>query len=64
VIIDMDIYRKLRYMYVQQGKSQRAISRELGISRNTVNKYCEGEHVPWERKTYERKSSVVTEEVR
>lgn len=64
MIIDMDIYRKIRYMYVQQGKSQRAISRELGISRNTVKKYCEGEYVPWKRKAYERKPPVVTEEVR
>ena len=35
----------------------------MGISRNTVKKYCEGEKVPWERKTPEREASVLTEDV-
>src|SRR5690554_3770003 len=30
---------------------------------NTVAKYCKGEQVPWERKTAERESSVLTEDV-
>jgi transposase len=64
VIIDVDLYGRIRHMYVQQKMSQRAIARELGISRNTVKKYCQGDHVPWERKAYERKSSLVTEEVK
>ena len=64
MIIDVDLYGKIRYMYVQQKMSQRAIARELGISRNTVRKYCQGDHVPWERKPYQRTPSLVTEEVR
>ena len=64
MIIDVDLYGRIRHMYVQQKMSQRAIARELGISRNTVKKYCQGDHVPWERKAYERKSSLVTEEVK
>jgi transcriptional regulator with XRE-family HTH domain len=56
VIIDVDLYGKIRYMYVQQKMSQRAIAKELGISRNTVKKYCGGEHVPWERQPYHRES--------
>jgi transposase len=64
VIIDVDLYGKIRYMYVQQKMSQRAIARELSISRNTVRKYCQGDHVPWERQPYEREPSVVTEEVK
>ena len=36
--------------------------RFAGVSRNTVKKYCEGNAVPWERKTPERVSSVLTDE--
>ena len=36
VIIDVDLYAKIRHMYVQQKMSQRAIAKALGISRNTV----------------------------
>ena len=64
MIIDVDLYGRIRDMYVNQNKSQRAIARELGISRNTVKKYCGGDHVPWERQTYERESSVVTKEIK
>lgn len=63
MIIDMALYSKIRFMYVNAKKSQRAIARELGISRNTVKKYCDGSNVPWERKQYERTNSVVTEEI-
>ena len=35
----------------------------MGIFRNTVKKNCEGEKVPWERKTPERETSVLTEDV-
>lgn len=63
MIIEVELYSKIREMYVHQNKSQRAIARELGISRNTVKKYCEGEHVPWVRQPYEREATVLTEEV-
>lgn len=47
--IEVDIYEKIRYYHEQEGKSQRAIAKILGISRNTVKKYYDGSHVPWER---------------
>lgn len=59
----MDQYQDIRQMYIVEGMSQRAIARELGISRNTVRRYCMGEHIPWERKQVERAASVVTPEV-
>lgn len=43
--------------------SQRAVAKALGISRNTVKKYCEGNNVPWERKEYIRESNVLTSDV-
>ena len=49
VAIDLDIYEKIRHMHVHEGISQRKIAKILGISRNTVKKYCEGTQVPWER---------------
>ena len=59
----MDQYQIIRRMFVVEGLSQRAIARELGISRNTVRRYCQGENVPWERKSGPRASRVVTPEV-
>lgn len=63
VIIGVDIYQKIRYMYQVQKKGKKTIARELGISRNTVKKYCEGSHVPWNRKEYNRDASVITDDV-
>lgn len=58
----MNDYEQIRKRYLA-GESQRHIAESMGISRNTVKKYCEGAAVPWERKTPERKSTVVTDEV-
>jgi predicted transcriptional regulator len=60
-IITMKDYDEIRKRYLA-GESQRHIAKALGISRNTVAKYCEGEAVPWERKTPERVSTVLTDE--
>ena len=46
-----------------EGMSQRQIAGMPHISRNTVKKYWDGDSVPWERKDYSRKSSVLTEDV-
>lgn len=62
MIITMQDYDEIRKRY-NAGESQRHIAKSLGISRNTVKKYCEGNAVPWERKTPERESSVLTEDV-
>ena len=57
----MHDYDEIRRRF-NDGESQRHIAKTMGISRNTVKKYCEGNAVPWERKTPERVSSVLTEE--
>ncbi|MBW8381644.1 MAG: IS21 family transposase [Youngiibacter sp.] len=43
--------------------SQRAIAKKLGISRQTVKKYGEGETIPGNRKTYNRQPGVISPEV-
>ena len=60
VVITVKDYDEIRKRYLA-GESQRHIAKTLGISRNTVAKYCEGATVPWERKTPERVSTVLTE---
>ena len=59
----MNIYKEVRRRYLN-GESQRGIAQSLGISRNTVKKYCEGATVPWERKSYTRNPSVLTDDVK
>ena len=59
----MNDYKYIREHWLK-GESQRTIAKQLGISRNTVKKYCAGTTVPWERKEYERNATVLTEEVR
>ena len=62
MVITVEIYKEIRRMRLE-GKSQRQIAAVLHISRNTVKKYWDGNSVPWERKEYNRKVSVVTEDV-
>jgi transposase len=61
VVITMQDYDEIRRRF-NAGESQRHIAKCMGISRNTVKKYCEGNTVPWERKTPERTSTVLTED--
>lgn len=64
MIIEVDIYQKIRHLYEHEGKSQRAIANALGISRNTVKKYCKGSQVPWDRQGKSgRQPYVITEEI-
>lgn len=63
MVITVEDYREVRRRWLA-GESQRGIARALGISRNTVKKYCEGNHVPWERKSYVRKATMLTPEVK
>lgn len=46
--IKPELYEQIRKLYVQ-GMSQRAIAKELGCSRHTIRKYCQGANLP-ERK--------------
>lgn len=60
----MEIYEKIRHLHEHEGKSQRSIAKILGISRNTVKKYFDGSHVPWQRQGVSgRQRYVVTEQV-
>lgn len=61
MVITMQDYDEIRRRF-NAGESQRHIAKCLGISRNTVKKYCEGNAVPWERKTPIRESTVLTED--
>ncbi len=62
--IEVDIYERIRYLHEHEGHSQRVIAKILGVSRNTVKKYCDGSQVPWERQGISgRQRYVVTEEV-
>ena len=61
MVITMKDYKEIRQRYLA-GESQRHIAKTLGISRNTVAKYCEGEEVPWNRKTPARTSTVLTDD--
>ena len=62
MIIEVDIYSAIRLRYTG-GESIRSISQSLGVSRQTVKKYCEGNTHPDVRKTYERSSVVITSDV-
>lgn len=62
--IEVDLYQKIRQLYAVEHCSQREIAKQLGISRNTVKKYCQGACIPGQRKPYqERVTKVVTPEV-
>ena len=63
VIIEVDIYSSIRTRYLD-GQSMRFIAKSLGISRQTVKKYCEGSTHPEERKAYEREPDVITDDVK
>ena len=58
----MQDYDEIRRRFLA-GESQRHIAKAMGISRNTVKKYCEGNAVPWERKTPDRESTILTPDV-
>ena len=49
-VIRVDQYKDIRYLYAVEGLSQREIAKRLGVSRNTVRRYCYGENIPGERK--------------
>lgn len=59
----MDLYSQIRCRY-ESGESQRSIAKALGISRQTVKKYCEGNTHPEVRKSYNRVHNIVTEDVK
>ena len=62
MIIEVDLYYQIRTLY-NEGESMRSIAKRLGISRQTVKKYCEGNTHPDVRKAYNRTSQVVTDDI-
>ncbi|MFZ5649493.1 MAG: IS21 family transposase [Bacillota bacterium] len=64
-MIAINIYEQIRYLFAVKKLSQRKIARELGISRNTVKRYCQGENVPWESKSrqYQRPVTEPIEDI-
>lgn len=63
MVINVEMYKEVRSRWLN-GESQRHIAAAMGISRNTVKKYCKGDTVPWERKAYFRDANVLTAEVK
>lgn len=59
----VDVYKEIRRLQLEGITSQRAAAKRLGISRNTVKKYWEGNSVPWDRKEYSRDPAVMTPDV-
>lgn len=62
MIIEVDLYYQIRSLY-SEGESIRSIAKRLGISRQTVKKYCEGNTYPDVRKPYSRTSDVITDDI-
>ena len=63
VVTSVDVYKEIRRLQLEGVTSQRTAAKLLGISRNTVKKYWEGNAVPWDRKEYSREAVVMTPEV-
>lgn len=61
--IEMDMYKDIRQSFIDS-ESQRSIARRLGISRQSVKKYCEGAAHPDARKSYVREPDIITEDVK
>ena len=63
MVTSVDVYKEIRRLQLEGVTSQRAAAKRLGISRNTVKKYWEGNAVPWDRKEYNREAAVMTPDV-
>ena len=62
MVIKLEDYAEIRRLF-NSGTSKRAIAKKLGISRNTVDKYCQGDTAPWNKKAYNRQSTIISDEV-
>lgn len=60
--IEAEVYEKIRKLYVE-GMSKRAIARELGCSRHTVDKYCEGASLPERKKEFDPRSAPLRDAI-
>lgn len=64
MVTEVDVYQEIRRLQLEGVVSKREAARRLGISRNTVKKYWDGEAVPWDKKPYVREANVITAEIR
>lgn len=62
MVITLEDYAEIRRLF-NSGTSKRAIAKKLGISRNTVDKYCQGDTAPWNKKAYNRQSTIISDKV-
>lgn len=62
MVITVEDYAEMRKLF-NSGISKRAIAKKLGISRNTVDKYCQGDTAPWNKKEYSRQSTIINDDV-
>lgn len=58
MIIELDMYSEIRSR-CSNGEFVRGIANGLKISRQTVEKYCEGSTHPEVRKVYQRESEII-----
>lgn len=63
MVTTVDVYKEIRRLQLEGATSQRQVAKALGISRNTVKKYWNGDSVPWEKKAYNRTAPVLTPDV-
>ena len=63
VVTELETYKEIRRLQLEGETSQRQAAKKLGISRNTVKKYWNGDAVPWDKKAYERDNGVLTPDV-
>ncbi|NLU24008.1 MAG: IS21 family transposase [Clostridiales bacterium] len=63
MVTTVDVYKEIRRLQLEGVTSQRQVTKTLGISRNTVKKYWNGDSVPWKKKEYNRSPTVLTSEV-
>ena len=63
MVVGVDQYKRIRKMSAEEGLSQREIARRLGISRNTVARYCRGANMPWEQARRVRKPGIVNQDI-
>lgn len=56
--ISLEVYKRIRKLYLVEKRSQREIARLLGVSRKTIRKYCKGDTLPDSKKNIERNSEL------